>query len=219
MRVSVSRNLEKYNFTGSISKDDRILLEQDLKKSFSQLITKFKGRYVSLTPGHNNYIDQDEYHKLLRDKIIFNDMSDNTFLSTAGIANDWPFGRGCYISGDNNIMVWLGQEDHLKIIVKLKGKVFNELFDKLKDVVDIIQKEFEGEWGNSEDFGILTSCPVNSGTGMKLSVHYSLPKLTKDGIEKIKDLALGHQLYVCSALGEGKNIESGNVYLSPLKKL
>lgn len=31
---------------------------------------------------------------------MFKDMSKDSYLLSAGIAADWPYGRGCYISGD-----------------------------------------------------------------------------------------------------------------------
>ena len=33
----------------------------------------------------------------------------------------------------------------------------------------------------SPDFGVVTSCPTNIGTGMRASVHIPLPKLCSDG--------------------------------------
>lgn len=47
---------------------------------------------------------------------MFKDMSKDSFLMTAGIAQDWPFGRGCYVSEDNEFIIWVGEEDHLRIM-------------------------------------------------------------------------------------------------------
>jgi creatine kinase len=48
--------------------------------------------------------------------IMFKDMSKDSFLMTAGIARDWPNGRGCYVSKDREFIIWLGEEDHLRIM-------------------------------------------------------------------------------------------------------
>ena len=40
------------------------------------------------------------------------------------------------------------------------------------------------EFATSSDYGFVTSCPTNLGTGMRASVHIPLPNLTKDGTEK-----------------------------------
>lgn len=43
-------------------------------------------------------------------------MSDDQFLATSGISSDWPYGRGIWISKDQTKMVWVGEEDQLRII-------------------------------------------------------------------------------------------------------
>ena len=60
----------------------------------------YGGRYVSLTPDHPNFIDSAEYVDLVARHIMFKDMSGDKYLQAAGIASDWPYGRGCYISQD-----------------------------------------------------------------------------------------------------------------------
>lgn len=47
---------------------------------------------------------------------MFKDMSKDEFLLAAGIAEDWPHGRGCYISEDKEFIIWVGEEDHLRIM-------------------------------------------------------------------------------------------------------
>ena len=47
---------------------------------------------------------------------MIKDMSKDSFLMTAGIARDWPNGRGCYVSKDREFIIWLGEEDHLRIM-------------------------------------------------------------------------------------------------------
>ena len=47
---------------------------------------------------------------------MFKDMSADPYLLSAGIASDWPHGRGCYVSADNGFAIWVGEEDHLRIM-------------------------------------------------------------------------------------------------------
>lgn len=98
MRVRTGRNLNKFPLPGSMSKQDRIDMELTLKSSFDKLIADpdFGGQYVSLTPGHANFINEAEYNTLVKEHIMFKDMSADSFLLDAGIACDWPYGRGCY---------------------------------------------------------------------------------------------------------------------------
>ena len=46
-----------------------------------------------------------------------------------------------------------------------------------------------------KDFGWLTSCPTNVGTGMRASVHISLPRLKANkNIDEIKAFCKSHDL-------------------------
>lgn len=71
---------------------------------------------------------------------MFKDMSADSFLLGAGIACDWPHGRGCYISEDKEFIIWVGEEDHLRIMCMKKGKLLNEVFDRLKVAVEVVEK-------------------------------------------------------------------------------
>lgn len=59
MRVRTGRNLTKYPLPGAMSKQDRINLENELGTVFDALIAmpEYGGSYVSITPGHKNFID------------------------------------------------------------------------------------------------------------------------------------------------------------------
>lgn len=64
MRVRTGRNLKKYPLPASMSKEERVNMEKELKSVFEALIAKeeFGGKYVSITPGHENFINDDEYN-------------------------------------------------------------------------------------------------------------------------------------------------------------
>jgi len=97
MRVRTGRNLNRYKLPGLMNKEDRINMEKDMKAVFDTLIADptYGGKYVSITPGHECFIDDDEYNQYVKDHIMFKDMAEDTYLAAAGIASDWPFGRGC----------------------------------------------------------------------------------------------------------------------------
>lgn len=118
MRVRTGRNLNKYPLPGSMSKSDRVNLEKDMGAVFKTLIANpdFGGRYYSLTPGHPDFIDNKKYNELVKSHKMFKDMSADSFLLDAGIAKHWPHGRGCYVSSDGGFIIWVGEEDHLRIM-------------------------------------------------------------------------------------------------------
>jgi len=62
MRVRTGRNLNKYKLPGSMTKEDRINIEKEMKTVFDALIAdpSYGGKYVSITPGHENFINETE---------------------------------------------------------------------------------------------------------------------------------------------------------------
>ena len=69
----------------------------------------------------------------------------------------------------------------------------------------------------SADYGVVTSCPTNIGTGMRASVHIALPNLTADGTDaKAKQVARPLGLSVRGLGGEHTPIGAdGTVDISP----
>jgi len=144
-------------------------------------------------------------------------MSADSFLLAAGIAGDWPNGRGCYHSEDKQFIIWVGEEDHLRIMCMKKGALLNEVFDRLEKAVKVVEEKIDGGCAKSPDFGVVTSCPTNIGTGMRASVHIALPNLTKDGTDaKAKEIAKPLGLSVRGLGGEHTPIGAdGTVDISP----
>jgi len=69
----------------------------------------------------------------------------------------------------------------------------------------------------SADYGAVTSCPTNIGTGMRASIHLALPNLTRDGTDaKAKAVARPLGLSVRGLGGEHTPIGAdGTVDISP----
>jgi len=219
MRVRVGRNLRDFALPGSMTKEDRIRLENRMMQVFDQLIAmpEFGGAYYSLTPDNPCFIDPDKYNELVAAHIMFKRMDTDRYLTAAGIAADWPFGRGCYVSADHEFIIWVGEEDHLRIMCMKRGTVLNEVFDRLKSALDLVES-FDGmEFAYSPDYGAVTSCPTNLGTGMRASLHIALPNLTADGTDaKVKAIAKPLGLSVRGIGGEHTPIGAdGTVDISP----
>ena len=47
-----------------------------------------------------NLITPEKYNELVKKHVMFKDMAADTYLASAGIADDWPYGRGCWQSDD-----------------------------------------------------------------------------------------------------------------------
>jgi protein-arginine kinase len=217
MRVRTGRNLKAFPLPGGMSKQDRCDMENVMYTAFKDLIADaaYGGRYVSLTPGHEAKISEEEYQELVKAHIMFKDMADDPYLASAGIASDWPYGRGCYISEDKKFIVWVGEEDHLRIMCMFKGSMLNDVFDRLSNAIKMM--DTKAEFAYSPTYGVVTSCPTNLGTGMRASVHIQIPKLTAGGSDaKAKEIMKPMGLSVRGMGGEHTPIGAdGTVDISP----
>ena len=98
------------------------------------------------------------------------------------------------MSEDKGFIIWVGEEDHLRVMCMQKGTVLNHVFDRLKGALDVVSSIEGLEFAISPTFGVVTSCPTNLGTGMRASLHIALPNLTANGTDaKAKE--------ICTPLG------------------
>jgi creatine kinase len=219
MRVRVGRNLQKYPLPAAMNRLDREQLERQMMVAFNKLIAmkQFGGRYYSLTSGNACFVDQDKYQQLVDAHIMFKNMDIDRYLTAAGIASDWPYGRGCYVSADQEFIIWVGEEDHLRIMCMQRGTLLNQVFDRLQTALQVVESLDGLEFARSGDYGWVTSCPTNLGTGMRASVHIALPNLTADGTEaRAKEIAKPLGLSVRGVGGEHTPIgKDGTVDISP----
>jgi len=95
---------------------------------------------------------------------MFKDIADDKYLNSAGISSNWLHGRGCYVSPDKEFIVWVGEEDHLRITCMKKGMILNDVFDiyRLRSASVIVEK-YADKFARSKNFGYVTSCPTNLG--------------------------------------------------------
>lgn len=55
------------------------------------------------------------------------------------------------------------------------------MFDRLHAALKVVESIEGIDFAESPDYGVVTSCPTNLGTGMRASVHLAIPKLTLGG--------------------------------------
>ena len=121
-----------------------------------------------------------------------------------------------------------------RIMCMKRGTKLNEVFDRLKKMLDTIEfvagaesklpshdydpncfrpRSIDGiDFATSSKYGYVTSCPSNLGTGMRASVHVKIPNLTADGTEtKAKAVCKPLGLSVRGTGGEHTPIGTGSV--------
>jgi len=221
--VRVGRNLADYPLPGAMNQDDRVNLELKMHEAFKKLIEmpEYGGSYHSLTPGHPCFADEAKYKELVDAHVMFKDMDNDVYLKSAGISSDWPYGRGCWQSADKECIVWFGEEDQLRIMSMKTGTRLDEVFTRLRTLLDTIEAIEGIEFAVDERYGYVTSCPSNLGTGMRASVHIKVPNLTSDGTDaKAKEVCGPLGLSVRGTGGEHTPIGAdGTIDISPRNRL
>jgi len=223
MRVRVARNVGSFPLPGAMNKEQRVALEKLAAQAFARLSEDlaFGGSYFSITPGAANEIDAAEYDRRVKAHQMFKDMSADRYLNVAGISADWPHGRGMYVSGAEDFLVWVGEEDHLRIMAMQHGGNLNALFERLRNGLERLQ-DLLPAFAASPCYGNVTSCPTNLGAGMRASLHMRLPGLTSNGrdLTRLKREARALGLAVRGAGGEHSDAgEGGLVDISPSARL
>jgi creatine kinase len=62
-------------------------------------------------------------------------MTTDPHLTSAGAALDWPYGRGIWISEDETKMIWVGEEDQLRIISIVQGNDLGKVDASLHELL------------------------------------------------------------------------------------
>merc|ERR1712242_658075 len=182
-RIRVGRSIQGFGLSPGITKQQRIDVEGLMKNAFAKLEGDLAGNYYPLT-GMEESVRQ----QLVDDHFLF--VSGDRNLTVAGMERDWPEGRGIFHNDAKTFLMWVNEEDQLRIISMQMGGdvrgVFERLAKGIKAVQDSVKKESGKGFCLDEKYGYIHSCPTNLGTGMRASVHVDLPGWTKEGVDKLK---------------------------------
>jgi len=182
-RIRVGRSVEGFGLSPGITRDQRLGLEVLMKSAFSKLAGDLAGKYFPLLG-----MEETDRLQLVDDHFLF--VSGDKNLIAAGMERDWPEGRGIFHNAKKTFLVWVNEEDQLRIISMQGGGdvrgVFERLARGIQAVGDSVKAESGKEFMLSPRLGYLHSCPTNLGTGMRASVHIDLPGWTKEGLPALK---------------------------------
>ena len=208
-RIRVGRNLADLPLGPAISKEQRDEVEKIVSSALNSLEGSLEGRYFPLLG-----MSEEDRLSLVQDHFLFK--AGDRFLESAGLNRDWPNGRGIYHNNEKTFLVWINEEDELRIISMQKGGDIKEVFSRLAQAIKELEKMMK--FAFSEHLGYITSCPTNLGTAMRASVHIALPKLAKD-MEKFKAITDKYHLQIRGVHGEHSQSEGGIYDISNKRRL
>jgi len=200
-RIRVGRNLEEFPLGPAITNEQREKIQVKITDALNSLDEDLQGHYFSL-----DTLSDEDRDTLIKDHFLFKE--GDRFLETAGLNRNWPKNRGIFHNIDKTFLVWVNEEDQLRIISMQKGGDIKEVFTRLITAVSKLEKTMKFSF--SKHLGYITSCPTNLGTAMRASVHIKLPKLALDMV-RYKEITDKYFLQIRGTDGEHSQ-SSGGVY-------
>mmetsp|Transcript_1729 Transcript_1729/g.6064 ORF Transcript_1729/g.6064 Transcript_1729/m.6064 type:complete len:370 (+) Transcript_1729:433-1542(+) len=207
-RIRVGRNLEGYPLATGQSRKDRQDIERKVVGALQSLGGDLSGKYYPL-----NFMSEDDRQKLVNDHFLFK--NNDRHLEVAGAYRDWPEGRGIYHSNDKRFLVWINEEDELRIISMQMGGNVREVFERLSKAVYTLENRLRFQY--DDHLGYIASCPTNLGTAMRASVHVKIPLVSKQ--DNFKQWCEEHGLSVRGIHGEHTESEGGVYDISNKRRL
>merc|ERR1719482_269314 len=185
-RVRTGRSIRGFPLPPSIGADQRKELEGIVVGALLGLEGDMKGDYYPLA-GSTTYaakptgIDKETEKRLVEDHFLFQEPDEPMLLSWR-MERNWPHARGIYHNEEKSALVWVNEEDHIRVISMEKGPNIRAVFDCFGGLVKAVEtacKAVGRKLEISEIYGNILSCPSNCGTGLRASMMIKIPNASK----------------------------------------
>lgn len=208
-RIRVGRNLEGFPLGPGVTKEQRLEIMRIVTEAAESFDDDLKGKFYPLEGM--NAADQQQ---LINDHFLFKE--GDRFLEACNLNRDWPSGRGIFHNDAKTFLIWVNEEDQLRIISMQMGAGIREVFDRLCRAAAHI--ETKCKFSRDDHLGYITSCPTNLGTALRASVHIKLPKLMKNK-EKFNEIADKYYVQIRGIHGEHTETNDGVFDISNRRRL
>jgi len=176
-RVRTGRSIRGISLPPHCSRGERRAVEKLSIEALAALSGDLKGKYYALKD-----MTEAEQQQLIDDHFLF-DKPVSPLLLASGMGRDWPDARGIWHNDNKTFLVWVNEEDHLRVISMEKGgnmkEVFNRFCTGLTKIENLLKERGHAMMWN-EHLGYVLTCPSNLGTGLRAGVHVKLPNLSKN---------------------------------------
>lgn len=163
-RVRLARNLKPYPFPARASLEQKEEIKKKVRDALlsgNSILSK-EFRFLPLED-----MDEEQAVSLVERHII----------SPEFIADRQ--GKGVLVSEDESLSIMLNEEDHLRIQVLREGLSLKEAAETADRLDTLLSETLP--FAFDPEFGYLTQCPTNLGTGMRASFMLHLPALQESG--------------------------------------
>lgn len=190
-RIRLARNFADYPFPNRLT-------DEGAAREIVRLIAAELNYMDTFDVYYMNNISEEKAAFLKERYLISQELIDNRKISAA------------LISRDESISVMINEEDHIRAQYFMRGYDLRKVYERISGIDDIISESIP--FAYDEEFGYLTACPTNLGTGLRASVMLFLPALTRRNLMRGITPELSRLgLTVRGAFGEGSGTE-GELY-------
>lgn len=192
-RIRMARNISGIKFPTSADKEIR----EKVLEYFDSVVEK------------SDFLNRGKFYR-----IEDLEQDDTNFLVERHLISPTMFGHlegaGVYIGVGEQISIMINEEDHLRIQAISAGLELDKTMELAAQYDNEVGRLLEYDYDS--DFGFLTACPTNVGTGLRASVLIHLPGLVlireiDNVIQKITKMGLA----VRGFYGEGTDV-LGNLF-------
>lgn len=193
-RIRLARNLEGYPFPSHLKSEKQA-------KEIIRLVSSALSRLDEFRLYYMDEIAGEQAVSLMEDHLISPKLIKNKHLSAA------------LINTEDSVSIMINEEDHLREQCIVNGLDLRFAYETMSEIDNRIANSMK--FAYDEQFGFLTACPTNLGTGLRASVMQFLPALTINGmmpklIRSINRLGLT----VRGVYGEGSDAEGYKYQIS-----
>lgn len=157
-RIRLARNLPDFPFIRRCTADDRLSIQRMVRSRLDEI-----DDWSNVSCVDVDRISEIDRQLLVERQLISRELADSEGARTVAIDPEEQF----------SIMV--NEEDHLRIQVMNSGLDLWNAWEKINSLDDKIESRMT--YAFDPDYGYLTACPTNVGTGLRVSVMLHLPAL------------------------------------------
>lgn len=194
-RVRLARNLSEYPFPLKMNKEQAAKVLSKVKEVIMDSSGAAAGNFIFTSMKDLTPVD--------RQLLVEKHMISPNFL-------EMQVDSAAVISKDEKISIMINEEDHLRIQCLYPGLQLETGWNLCEKLNTLLEEKID--FAFHKQYGYLTCCPTNLGTGIRASAMLHLPALTMTGY-------IGRVLEACGKLGVavrglyGENSEaSGNMF-------
>lgn len=198
-RVRIARNLREMPFPNRMSPEQETEAENLIENTFLALD-------ISKPRTNWSIVSLEELGKMQKLALAEKHLLSKRMLEPG-------CGKTLIINKEENLSMMILEEDHIRVQAMSAGLDLSKAYKEATDLTFNLEEKIPMAW--SDDYGFLTACPTNTGTGLRASVMLFLPGLVRtERLSYMTDVLAKAGYAVRGSSGEGSKVEGYRVQVS-----